>query len=213
MTAITDWVNPVARIVPSADERLITEAVRQAVIQFAEDAKVHAFQDTQNTVASTATYDITLPANTVLLEIRTVFYDDVEIDLFDIDELRIYDKNFETTTGTPKRFYVSDEDTIGLAPIPSAVAVLRVSAYARPAEDATAVDDRYWRDDRDTITFLAASILLGMPQSTDRPWGDPQVAYQYAMRYQTKLDQRLSDGPRHKHSQKRRRAKPFLSNI
>lgn len=207
---VTDWLDSVQRQAPGADEGLITAVTLQAIIEFAKDAKVHHFTFVKaDTEADTATYDLTLPANTRLHEVEAVFYDGLPLKLEDPDMLQELHKTFLADTGTPTNFYMDDDDTVHLYPIPVADdKILRVVGYVAPAEGSTTVDDRYWNHYRQEIANLATATLLEMPQGPARPWADANRALHYRALYDDRLSRILSDGPKNQHATKRRRAQP-----
>ncbi len=211
MTDIVDWIDSVQRIVPGVDETLLVETVREALIQLSEETNIHSHVFVEpSTVDGTHTYTMTFPTDTILKEIVDAWYDGNPIDLWDVDDLQDDMADWDTREGNVSRFIIVDVTDIRLVGIPTADdKILRVSMYVRPAEGAATVDDRYWREHKDTITYLAASLLLSMPKSPDRPWGNASSANTYQARYAEKLSRVLSDGTRNQHTRKRRRAKPW----
>lgn len=210
-TNLTNWLSEVNRLVlKCTNDTIITDAIRDAVIQLAEEGRVHSHVFTKaDTEASTASYDLTFPSDTQLYEVRILWYDEVEFSEWDVDALEDEDADWDSTEGTPSKYCIADEDTITLVPVPDTDDVeLKVSMYVRPTEAAASVDDRYWNKYRIAIRYLAASLLLAMP---GREWTAAAWSDRYEKRYRTKLADVNFKGPRSQHSRPVRRSGPAFN--
>ncbi|MDB5814426.1 MAG: hypothetical protein JWN23_1543 [Rhodocyclales bacterium] len=190
-TNFTTLYDDVMPEVPGAGTAIVLHALRRAARDFCADSKVDRVDLTPiTTIAGTADYALTMPADTDLVEVlkvkrsagdcRTPWLKPVLVD-------QMWD---ETDTGRPLFYSVSQDDVLTLIPKPNAASSIIVTVALAPLMTANTIRDQLALDWGQVIAMGAKAMLMSMPKKL---WTEPAAAQHYRYEFEAeKAKARLS---------------------
>ena len=150
----------------------ITEAVILALKDFCSRTLLwNSSLARVSVVANTSEYALSHASGDIISIARVLFKktgeDDDQFSVLTPTSIFFEDEHtsgaWEHQTGTtPDRFYIGNDKSLHLIPIPTEASTdgLLINAYIKPFTDATTVEDFFFDDHEDTITVGAVSKLL-----------------------------------------------------
>lgn len=187
MAAIEDLYPGVLASAPTVPELLLDRAIRDTARDFCKRTRYLRTQlDAIDVVADTATYDLTLPTDTALVDIIAVTYDGSELTPKTIEQLRRDDADWETATGSPNYYFRSGVSSIQLVGIPQAdnAGSLVVRVALMPTFAAATIDDVLVEDHHEELVNGALFRLLRIP---NKGWTDRGMSDYYGTLYESKI--------------------------
>lgn len=189
MAAVTDLIPGIQINAPEATSLTIKRLIIEVVRDFCKVTKYWR-QDlaTVSLAADTATYALTLPADTELVDIKSVSYlNNADLTKKTIHQLRKIDPQYRTTNGTPRHVTRTGVDTIRVYPVPSAAAANVLTPYValRPTLAATTIDDTIIDDHEETIRHGVLGRLFSLPR---KAWTDNALAGFHLAAYENMRD-------------------------
>lgn len=177
MSAYTDWFDYVLPDVPGVANRLATQKIREAVIEFCRRTLLYKHNPAAiNIVGGTAAYTVTPPAGTVVSDFTHVLVNGKQVDPQTPAWLDQNVTNWRTTATGPARAYlVTMSGQIKLVPTPpdSIASGLVVEVALRPTVASTTCPDWLLEDFQEAISHGAKGRLFAMKR---KPWTDAQLA-------------------------------------
>ena len=162
------------------------DAIREAVIELCERARVWPFQ-VDLTLTTAEADDIPVPAGAVLHEIETVRFDGRRLTprtIYDLED-RFSASN---TPGAPAYYAQHLEGTIIVKP-PAPGEVIRIKGFLKPDITATEAPDYVLREHRELIADGALARLLLIP---GQAWTSMELGAYHQARWQQQLDHILA---------------------
>lgn len=173
----SDWFDYVWTRVPGAGQALVTQAIRDAAIEFTRLTGVYRHKPSAiNVVGLTSTYTVSPPTGTVVQDFLSVFVNGIEIDGAPDAWLDDHVTDWRTTAQGPARAWRSPgANQIQIVPIPSESITggLVLECSLRMLETSTEVPDVIFDEWRDAITAGALASLYDMPGMR---WASPKLA-------------------------------------
>lgn len=176
MTALTVWHDLVVPEIRGVTPEVALYETRRAVIKFCEQSQsIDTQLAAMNVVANQATYTLTPPADTLIVDAHRVEHNGKALTPSSQAELdRAFD-NWRTETGVPRYWYLENRTTLRLVKTPADALIsgLVVTVATKPTDTAANVDDRLWTDHSESIKIGALANLMMMD---GKPWSNPQKA-------------------------------------
>lgn len=161
--------------VPNCLEDQAVVAIRNACIDFCRES--HLLQDDitpANAVAGTNTYSLSAPAGYVPAQVLSLYYVGRRLDRKSQAELeKLYTRDWQSLSGTPKVFTQLKPDTftVALSPSENVTAAFTGRLAYMPSRASTTVDDMVLERFLDTVVHGA---LLRLKRTPDQPYTDPK---------------------------------------
>jgi len=144
-----------------------------------------------DSVATKATYALTLPVDTQLVDVLSVQYNAKALGKKTKPQLQRADNQWRTRAGTPIDFTREGISSITLYRVPASIVVGGIQAYValRPALTATAVDDELYDEYSDVFNDGVLARLYAMPR---KPWSSQALAGYHHRMYEDACDNATS---------------------
>ncbi len=173
MASLSAWYDHVLAQVHSCPTALADWAIRQAAIEFCDRSHAHIVDLAAiNSVAGTADYNLTPPANHEIVKVIAVEYDGETIDpISPRDVARRYGADWKDEQAEPERFLSQYGTSLKLVPKPdvSITAGIVATVVLRPTDSTTTIDDVIAVPYKGEIAKGARKLLWLMPR---KPWTD-----------------------------------------
>lgn len=179
MTTLTAWIEHVAADVPGVGPDLLTDAVRDALIEFCERSRAYRYDvPAIDVVGLTATYTPTLPDGTRLWDVISAKHNGKTLDPTTKPWLDAHINRWgeANTTGVPGYYLLTnDRQSVRLVKTPadSLDDGLELELALKPTRAATSVPDFILEDHKYCIQDGAKWKLFSMQK---KPWTSPQLA-------------------------------------
>lgn len=184
-TAYTQWLDSIQIHVPDCPSPTITQAVRQACIDFCQSSLyLRANLDAFNTVIGDDEYELTAPADSVVAAVITVRCGGRIIDPVRQEDLDAEANYWRDLEGSPGRYLQPDESTIILNPVPSSIEEVRIMVALRPTQASGGVDSAIYERFQDAIMSGALARLMAMPGVA---WSNTALADWHARAFNTAI--------------------------
>lgn len=168
MATLDDFSKFILPDVHGCPSMVAEQAVLDSAIMFCEESRCHREQLADITlVASTPTYNIVTPTDTVISSIIWAGLDGTEIFRSTRDRIEFQVPSWRTATGTPTHVVMDDIRTIRTVPIPTGAAALNLEAYLKPSATATTIQDFIYQEWHEVIAAGAKARLFAM---ANKPW-------------------------------------------
>lgn len=174
---------------PGCGIPMAVEAVRQTVIDFCQRAKAWQAEHTITFVADTPDYALTLPANTVLVDVVKCLYNADGLPIVPKSEAQLdaqYAGWRQWKASRPSFYYLPDLSTIRLVAMPSQAEANAVTAKlaVKPIQAATEFDTELYDQYADALAAGAMARLMLMPQ---QQWTNPKLAAIHGGMYEAQV--------------------------
>lgn len=170
------WVAP---FFPGIPDPLLTDAIRNACIEFCEKSGWLLYTPTpQQVTANENEYDLTLdlPTDTTVARVKSAWVYGLTIEPKDEEDLRrMYNLDWRTQTGNPAYFTQYEPTTLIIVPVPTLTvpAGLQMTLVLRPTRTSTTVDGDLFERWLETVAYGARARLHGVP---GQQYESPQMA-------------------------------------
>lgn len=175
-----EWQDDLLPKLKGADWAIVEEELRSAIQEFFERSRIWRVESIdytpQNVVADQSLYTVTVPANTLLVDIADAWFNDNELTPSMPRELDVILPGWRTNKAVaPTLFYRPDDYTVRLVLTPntSATSALRFSTILKPTIDAPDVPDWVYDQHREAIEHGTLARLYRM---AGKPWSAPALA-------------------------------------
>lgn len=119
-----------------------------------------------------------LDSEAVVEDILGVVYEDTMLERTD---LRLLPLESLTETGSPRAFYVHNDTTIRIYPIPDASGKLSITAVLKPSRTALSVEDWIFETFADVLVSGAVYRIARIP---GKDWTNPALAEEHRLIYE-----------------------------
>lgn len=157
---------------------MAVEAIRQAVTEFCQRTKAWQASATITFIADQPEYALTLPANTVLVDVVKCLYNEDSLPISPNTETELDKRHAgwrQAKAQRPAFYYLPNLSTIRFVDMPSEAKInavtLRVSV--KPTNGATAFDTELYDQYADALAAGAKASLMLMP---NKEWTNPELA-------------------------------------
>ncbi|MFZ6731983.1 hypothetical protein ACO0LG_08700 [Undibacterium sp. Ji42W] len=172
-TPFTSFLNEVLPYVHDCPQFVAVNAIRNAAIEFC-DRSGYWQLDVPDVaeVDGQATYQVTVPAGTRVVDIHTAWFNEILIIPHSIEELnRLFrGVHWRNLVGQPKFLYSSPDGFVHLVPAPTVSGVVRVRVTLAPTRTSTGIDSDIYEKQAEVIAHGARARLLG---TAGQPFYDP----------------------------------------
>ncbi len=159
-------------------EPLAEMYLRDAAIDFCRESRVLYGDLTDISVTSgDASYTLTISADERPIAVLGVKFDGLDLVPVQLDSLR---DDWQSDTGTPQYYYMSNEVDLVLYPVPDTTGTLKVSVARAPTRTAASIDDTLADQWLDGVVAGALARALIAPNT---PYSNPQLATFYAQEF------------------------------
>lgn len=161
---------------PGAPNPVVDHWLRNAAIEFFDRSKALRIDLTAaDAVAEQMEYAPILPANTDLIEILQVLFNDEPLTMKAPAFLSGKYGNWKGEIGTPEHFTQQDGVNVLLVPAPAdaAVGAIKIKAAVKPGEGATGIDDWAYSKWRQAIAAGCKGKMMAM---ANVPWSNTEFA-------------------------------------
>lgn len=169
----TSFYPEVAPLVPGCADILMTNAIRNAAIEFCEQSLF--WQEVQDAVDVTSTdlpYDLEAPAGARVCQIISGAVDGKPISPIALTILETRVDWATLTAEIPTHFYQQNPNQYSLFPLPTGtVSVVLRTAYS-PTREAVEIEEHLYQTQLETIAAGALARLMELPQ---QPWSNPEL--------------------------------------
>lgn len=172
--AYTQWLDHIQPHVPDCPSPMITQAVRQACIEFCQKSRYLRINlDPFNTVAGDDEYELPAPVDAVVSAVLNVRCGDRMLSPVTQEDLDTEANYWRDLQGQPSRYIQPDEGTIILNPVPQEVVAVRILAALRPSQASGGVNEAIFERFMQPIASGAMARLMAMPAVA---WSNPELA-------------------------------------
>ena len=189
MALLSDLVKDVLLYAPGAPEPLVIDKYREAARTFFRDTRIWRVTVSTITGVTTQKYALTLPADTELIDVFEVRFDDRRLDKATQTRMGRY-----STTDKVVDRYTLDGDNILLMPDPQTDMTAKfefVRAAVRPAPGVSSIDTTMIDKYGDIIREGTVGLLLTIPR---RDWSDVKLGLSYLQHFRDEIDKWASRG-------------------
>lgn len=175
MALISSITPYIATEIPDAMTLLIEREILQAARKFFERTLIWKdVQESQSTVAATASYDVFMPDDTEIVTWDYVLYDTFDLDPVTEYKLTAEQSTWRDLTGTPTHYITNIRTkSMRLYPIPNAVGTLKYELTLKPSITATTIPDFAIEQFQDVIVDGTLARMYGQAGKT---WYNPAAA-------------------------------------
>lgn len=194
MAAITTLYPAVLAIASQAPEILASRALIESAREFCSRTRLWREDLTAlDSAASTASYTLTLPADSAVVDLMSVKYNTENLTPKDSAQLDKIDSEWRTREGTPVYYKREGTDGLRLVRVPATALTGAIEVYAalKPAFNATSIDDTVLEEHQDTIVNGALARLLRIPK---KEWSDKSTSEYYRTLFERELGVASSRG-------------------
>lgn len=179
LTKFLPWVLPHA---PGAPEIACVQELRRAAVEFCQRAPVWRHEPSAvDVVANQSEYAIPLPTDAGCSKVLSASYNGKALDGVTVDRLA-EEEDWDTVTGTPSAYFMTDPDTVRLWPIPDEALTggLKLRLSLMPSRTCSAVPSFLFAQYVDGISYGALERLLIAP---GKSYSNPELAAYYGQQF------------------------------
>ncbi len=180
------WFPTILVDVPSCPSDMVIEATRDVVIEFCKRTKALRVEaDAFYTVIGDASYTLTPPAETQIIDVLTLKYNDskkIEPQLR--EELDRRSPNWQTLEGTPNSFLSTRPGEIVFDRIPQEVVVVRPFVAVKPSQTSQGVDEFIFEEFKVDIKHGVLAYLFAQPK---KDYSNPGLAAYHEQIFERKV--------------------------
>jgi hypothetical protein len=174
---ITEFIQPVQVNAIGAPRYLVEAQVKSTIIDICESTGIWRGSETLSLVPGTGSYELSPPSGARLVRVLGVTHGQNKLSLTSEEELdEFYHVGWRSETSEYPGYFFMDSDTsvrLVSAPNEGAVSTADVQYTLKPTRAATTVQDFFFEDYLETVTYGASYRLLEM---SDKPWTSLQLA-------------------------------------
>lgn len=180
-TALSSFVEYVSPYIRNYTFATINRAVQDAIIDFSERTWIRQIDFTWNITEAevmeelndAVDLDLSGVAGLRPIEVLSAQADGVNLDLKERKAIESFPEWWNDDDAGVSYWYLVDNDTIRLYPVPTQDFTLFLRAAFRPERDSESFDDDLYKDWADVIAEGAKFRLFTMPE---KPWTNPNAA-------------------------------------
>lgn len=195
MATVISLIPDVAVEINEAPNAAIKKALVDATREFCRETMFwHESLAATDTVVDQADYTLTLPADSEIVDLVSIKYNENETLTPKTDaQLERMSDDWRTDTGDPYYYQRLGNATIKVIPIPQTVITdaIVVKAALQPAKTATTIDDKIIDDYGEYIIYGALGRLFRM---SNKPWTDLNLSASYTAMFRSKFGEAKSRG-------------------
>lgn len=169
---------------PGIPLAMLDHWLRNVAVEFCERTKSWVVDLTpMDTVAEQMPYAITVPTDSELVDIRSVWYKGIKIEPKSPYFLEEKYGDWQAEVGSPAYYTQQSSDDVQLVPAPNAVETdaIKIKVSLRPADDATGLDNWLYVGWNKKISAGAKGRLMAMDK---KPWTNPTLAAFYLQQFE-----------------------------
>jgi len=180
-TALSSFVSYVQPYIVNCPVPTLNRAVQDAIIDFCERTWIRQIDFTWNITEDDVMEELNDAVDLDLsgveglrpIEVLSAQADGVNLELKERKAVEAFPEWWNDSDSSVSYWYLVDNDTIRLYPVPVQDFTLFLRAAFRPQRDATTFDDDLYKDWVDIIAEGAKARLFAMPA---KPWTNPDAA-------------------------------------
>lgn len=184
MIDLDDFLPEILPKAPGAPAPAVYKAILAACDEFCTRTKLWRYSE-DLVINSTDEIDFYPPSDTVMVDIESVFFNDLPLESKPVDWLDMAMRGWRRglIEGFPRFFAQTSMNTLRITPIDNGV--LTVNVFLKPGMDAEQVEDFLFTQYHEVIAWGALGRLLATP---NQPFTDVNASNGYMMSFEGRLN-------------------------